>query len=119
MPPIAFLFIIMILAFFIMIFILNHFCPISLIILASREGVKISPSQLISMRVRKVNAYLVVETAIRLHKSGIDIDISNLECHFLSGGNLAKVANVLIAAKNDNRELTFNQVCALDLMGKL
>jgi uncharacterized protein YqfA (UPF0365 family) len=102
-----------------MIFILNHFCPISLIILASREGVKISPSQLISMRVRKVNSYLVVETAIRLHKSGIDIDISNLECHILSGGNLAKVANVLIAAKKDNRELTFNQVCALDLMGKL
>lgn len=119
MPPIAFIFIIMILAFFIMIFILNHFCPISHIILASREGVKISPSQLIFMRIRKVNPYPIVETAIRLHKSGIDIDISNLECHTLSGGNVKRVADVLIAAKNDNRELTFNQVCALDLMGKL
>lgn len=119
MPPITFISIIMILALFIMIAVLNYLCPISLIITASNAGLKISPTQLISMRIRRINPYPIVMTAINLHKAGIDVDIDLLEAHVLGGGHINKVANVLIAAKKEKREITFMEVCTLDLMGKL
>lgn len=104
---------------FLMILVLYYFCPISLLIIAAREGLKLSPTQLISMRIRKINPYPIVQAAINLRKEGINIDVSQLESHALAGGHINKVANVLIAAKKENREITFMQVCALDLMGKL
>ena len=119
MPTIVFILIAMMLTFFIMIILLNYFCPFSLLILAQRAGLKLSPSQLISMRVRKVNPYPIVEAAINLRKEGIDVNIDQLESHTLAGGHINKVANVLIAAKKENKELTFMQVTALDLMNKL
>ena len=60
MPPIAIILIIMILSFFIMITILNYLCPFSLIVTASHAGLKIRPSQIIAMRIRKVDPYLIV-----------------------------------------------------------
>ena len=119
MPEIAIILIIILFTLFILISLLYYFCPISLLIIAKREGLKLSPTQLISMRIRKVNPYPIVEAAINLHKAGIEVDVGLLESHALSGGHLNKVANVLIAAKKENREITFMDVCALDLTGKL
>ena len=119
MEAIAFILIGIIITLFIMLTLLYYFCPISLLIIAAREGLKLSPTQLISMRIRKINPYPIVQAAINLHKEGINIDVSQLESHALAGGHINKVANVLIAAKKENREISFMDVCALDLMGKL
>lgn len=104
---------------FILISVLYYFCPLHLLVICLQAGLKISPLKIISFRLRKINPYTIIEAAIKLHKAGIDIDIELLEYHVLGGGHIDKVVNVLIAAKKENREITFMDVCTLDLKGKL
>lgn len=71
------------------------------------------------MRIRKVQPRLIVDSKINLTKAGLkDITISELETHYLAGGNLREVVRACIAADKANIKLTWKQATAIDLAGR-
>jgi len=80
---------------------------------------EVSLADLIGMRLRKVDARIVVLSKIRAVKAGLDIITTNdLETHYLAGGHVPSVINALIAADRAKIELPWKTACAIDLAGR-
>ncbi|MDD3920220.1 MAG: flotillin-like FloA family protein, partial [Eubacteriales bacterium] len=94
------------------------FVPLRLWIAALASGVKISISQLIGMRIRKVVPARIVNPMIKATKAGLVLPINKLEAHYLAGGNVDRVVNALIAAQRAGIPLDFERACAIDLAGR-
>lgn len=92
--------------------------PITLWISALAAGVRVSIFTLIGMRLRRVIPNRIVIPLIKSHKAGLNVEISQLESHYLAGGNVDRVVNALIAAQRANIELTFERAAAIDLAGR-
>ena len=108
---IALLIIIIVMLFF-------SFVPVGLWITAFFSGVRVSISTLIGMRLRRVAPSRIVNPMIKATKGGIDININDLEAHFLAGGNINTLVDALIAAERANIPLTFERAAAIDLAGR-
>ena len=79
----------------------------------------VSMLSIIGMRIRKVQPKLIVDSKINLTKAGLkDISVSDLETHFLAGGNLPEVVRAVIAADKASIKLTWKQATAIDLAGR-
>jgi uncharacterized protein YqfA (UPF0365 family) len=85
---------------------------------ASASNATVSISQLVGMRLRKVNSKMIVEAYILSVKAGFPIEINSLEAHYLSGGNVLKVVQAFITAKKENKDITFEKIAAMDLNGE-
>jgi len=94
------------------------FIPIRLWIAAMAAGVRVGLVTLIGMRLRRVIPAKVVEPLIKATKAGLDLNVNNLEGHYLAGGNVDNVVNALIAAQRANIELGFERAAAIDLAGR-
>lgn len=94
------------------------FIPVGLWITAFFSGVKVSMGTLIGMRLRRVIPSRIINPMIKATKGGIDININELEAHFLAGGNVNAVVDALIAAHRANIDLEFEQAAAIDLAGR-
>ena len=94
------------------------FFPFSYWWKAKVSGAKISASKLIAMKMRHVNLNLVVVAYITAKRSGLDLDIMELETHVLAGGNIDNVVRAMISAKNANIVLPLRTAMTLDLAGK-
>ncbi|CAN0598631.1 unnamed protein product, partial [Laminaria digitata] len=70
------------------------------------------------MRLRRVPPDIIVRQLITAHKTGIFVDPSLLEAHFLAGGNVSQVVSALISADKANINLDFEQATAIDLAGR-
>ena len=70
------------------------------------------------MRLRRVIPSRIINPMIKATKGGIDININELEAHFLAGGNVNTVVDALIAAHRANIDLEFEQAAAIDLAGR-
>ncbi|WP_040397966.1 flotillin-like protein FloA [Anaerococcus senegalensis] len=92
--------------------------PIGLWITARSSGVPVSMGSLVAMRFRRVNPRHIVYALIKSHQAGIQIASSDLESHFLSGGDVNQVVDALIAAERANIDLTFQQAAAMNLAGR-
>lgn len=92
--------------------------PIGLWITARSSGVPVSMGSLVAMRFRRVNPRHIVYALIKSHQAGIQIESSDLESHFLSGGDVNQVVDALIAAERANIDLTFQQAAAMNLAGR-
>ena len=108
---IALIIIILVMLFF-------SFVPVGLWITAFFSGVRVSISTLIGMRLRRVAPSRIVNPMIKATKGGLDIDINDLEAHFLAGGNINTVVDAIIAAQRANIPLTFERAAAIDLAGR-
>jgi uncharacterized protein YqfA (UPF0365 family) len=76
-------------------------------------------TQLIGMRLRKVDSRTVVIAKIQLVKAGIqEISTDDLECHYLAGGRVPNVSRAIIAASRAAIDLDWKQACAVDLAGR-
>ena len=84
--------------------------------LFSRAGV--SMFSLIGMRLRKVPPKVIVDSRILSCKAGMPVDTNLLEAHYMSGGNVIRVVQALIAANKANIKLDFKQAAAIDLAGR-
>lgn len=105
--------------FLIVIFIFFWFVPVGLWIAAVAAGVRLRIVELIGMRLRRVNPNIIVRGLISSHKAGIAVSTSDLEAHYLAGGNVLNVVSALIAAdKARNISLEFTQAAAIDLAGR-
>lgn len=105
--------------FLIVIFIFFWFVPVGLWIAAVAAGVPLRIFELIGMRLRRVNPNVIVRALISSHKAGLTVSTSDLEAHYLAGGNVLNVVSALIAAdKARNISLDFAQAAAIDLAGR-
>ncbi|KAF0153333.1 MAG: hypothetical protein FD143_410 [Ignavibacteria bacterium] len=101
------------------VFIILYFVPVGLFITAYFSGVKVKIfGDLIGMRLRKVSPQVIVRNLIAAAKAGINLNTSQLEAHYLAGGNVTNVVNALISANKANLDLQFEKASAIDLAGR-
>lgn len=94
------------------------FVPVGLWITAYFSGVKVKISDLVGMRLRRVAPAKIINPLIKATKAGLDLNINELEAHYLAGGNINLVVDALIAAQRANIDLSFKQAAAIDLAGR-
>jgi uncharacterized protein YqfA (UPF0365 family) len=91
---------------------------ISIYIRALFSGAKVTLTELIALRLRRIPLALVVDHRITAVRSGLPLTIDDLSTHFLAGGNVPMVVLALIAAKKAGIQLVFDRACAIDLATK-
>ena len=95
-----------------------NFGPLGLWISAIAAGVTVGIFNLIGMRLRRVPASQIVLPLIKANKAGLDVNVNQLEAHYLAGGNVDRVIDALIAAHRAQIDLSFERGCAIDLAGR-
>jgi uncharacterized protein YqfA (UPF0365 family) len=111
------------------VFIFLYFVPINLWITAIFSGVRVGLLELVFMRIRKVPPSIIVNQLITATKAGLSIEddqsktkrnmkSSDLETHYLAGGDVPLVIKALISAEKANISLSFRQATAIDLAGR-
>jgi uncharacterized protein YqfA (UPF0365 family) len=86
---------------------------------AFMSNAEISMTELIGMRLRKVDLGTIVLAKIQLVKSGLhEMTVNDLESHFLAGGRVDNVTHAMIAANRAVLSLEWNKACAIDLAGR-
>ena len=111
--------VIIILAAFVLAFLVFVLPVIGLWVRATFSGVKVKVwGDLVGMRLRRVPPSQVVLTYISAAKASIEMNCSILEAHYLAGGSMQNVVRALIAADKANIALTFQQAAAIDLAGR-
>lgn len=98
--------------------ILFSFIPVGLWISALAAGVRVGIVTLIGMRLRRVPPAQIVNSLIKADKAGLDVNVNQLEAHYLAGGNVDRVVDALIAAERANIPLPFERAAAIDLAGR-
>lgn len=107
-----------IVASLIVIFLFFYFVPIGLWVTALFSGVKVGIGQLIGMRLRKIPPSIVVNNLIKSTKAGLAISVTDIETHYLAKGNINLVIDALISAMKANIDLDFKLATAIDLAGR-
>lgn len=102
----------------VLLIIILSFVPIRLWISALAAGAKVGIVDLIGMRLRRVSPAKIVNPLIKAEKAGLDVKVSQLEAHYLAGGNVDRVVNALIASERANIALPFERAAAIDLAGR-
>ncbi len=96
-----------------------YLIPVGLFITAYFSGVQVKIfKDLVGMRLRKVSPFVIVRNMITATKAGLKISASDLEAHYLAGGNVSKVITALISANKANLDLNFERASAIDLAGR-
>ncbi|MET3290108.1 UNVERIFIED_CONTAM: uncharacterized protein YqfA (UPF0365 family) [Brevibacillus sp. OAP136] len=94
------------------------FVPVMLWISALASGVRIGIITLVAMRLRRVYPARIVNPLIKARKAGLELDTNQLESHYLSGGNVDRVVDALVAAQRADIPLGFERAAAIDLAGR-
>lgn len=95
-----------------------HFVPIGLWISAMAAGVSVGIVNIIGMRLRRVIPSKIILPLVKANKAGLDVNVNQLEAHYLAGGDVDRVVDALIAAHRATMSLTFERACAIDLAGR-
>ena len=95
-----------------------HFVPLGLWISALAAGVRVGIFTLVGMRLRRVPPAKIVMPLIKANKAGLEVNVTQLEAHFLAGGNVDRVVDALIAAQRAQIPLPFERSAAIDLAGR-
>ncbi len=101
---------------FIVVLVLANFLTIWIRALFS--GARVTFTELIALRLRRVPVGLIVDTRITAVKAGLPVTIDDLSTHYLAGGNVELVVLALIAAQKAGIHLEFDRACAIDLATK-
>ena len=95
-----------------------RYVPLGLWINTRASGASVKIISLIGMRFRRISPQKIVNAYIKARKAGLQITTDMLETHFLAGGNIERVINALISAKQASINLSFTTACAIDLAGR-
>ena len=95
-----------------------HFVPLGLWISALAADVRVSIITLVGMRMRRVPPSKIILPLIKANKAGLDVQVNQLEAHYLAGGNVDKVVEALPAAHRAQIPLPFERSAAIDLAGR-
>lgn len=116
MPDIGFVILIGVIGLFIVVFF--SFVPVGLWISCLAANVKVSIFNLVGMKLRRVVPSRIVLPLIKAIKAGLNLNVNQLEAHYLAGGNIDGVVNALIASERAGIELPFEKAAAIDLAGR-
>ena len=92
--------------------------PLGLWVSALAAGVNVGIFTLVGMRLRRVNPSQIVMPLIKANKAGLDVNVNQLEAHYLAGGDVDRVVDALIAAERASIPLTFERSAAIDHAGR-
>ena len=92
-----------------------HFVPLGLWISAMAAGVNVHIFTLVGMRLRRVIPSKIILPLVKANKAGLDVNVDQLEAHYLAGGDVDRVVDALIAAERAAIPLTFERAAAIDL----
>jgi uncharacterized protein YqfA (UPF0365 family) len=98
--------------------VLFSFIPVRLWIEAWFSGVRLGMGSLVGMRLRKVSPPAVIRPLIAATKGGLDLQVNELEAHYLAGGSVGRVTQALISADKAGIDLRFQTAAAIDLAGR-
>ena len=68
-----------------------HFVPLGLWISALAADVRVSIITLVGMRMRRVPPNKIILPLIKANKAGLDVQVNQLEAHYLAGGDRKSV----------------------------
>lgn len=86
------------------------------IAMAQMAGVRVPINQLAAMRMMKVPVRKVVYVYIRSQKAGLEVTLHDLQIHHLARGDIETTVDTMIAAKEENRPVTWDEAAAADLV---
>ena len=92
--------------------------PIRTWFIALISGAHVTMSRLIGMRMRRIKVVPIIDAYIQAKKAGINIDIVDLETHYMAGGDIEKIIVALISAHSAKIPLSVDQAKAIDLAGR-
>lgn len=92
--------------------------PVGIWLRATVSGAHISAGKLVGMRIRHVDVAMLVDCYINAKKAGVTLTIDDLETHYMSGGNVSKVVEALIAAHGAKIPLSIETAKAIDLANR-
>ena len=92
--------------------------PLGLWVSALAAGVNVGIFTLVGMRLHRVNPSQIVMPLIKANKAGREVNVNQLEAHYLAGGDVDRVVDALIAAERASIPLTFERSAAIDLAGR-
>jgi len=110
------LFIVLLLAAFVVLMVFLAFFRLWLQAKLSRADVKFS--ELIGMWLRRVPRSPIVLSKITGVQAGLTLTTRDLESHYLAGGRVPNVVRALVAANRANIDLTMQTATAIDLAGR-
>lgn len=96
----------------------THFVPVGLWISALAAGVNVGIFTLVGMRLRRVVPQRIILPLIKANKAGLQVNVNQLEAHYLAGGNVDRLVDALIAAERAGIVLPFERAAAIDLAGR-
>lgn len=83
------------------------------------SGTPVSLFNLVGMSLRKIPLRVIVNARIMSSKAGLKlVTVSDLETHYMAGGNVINVVRAMIAADKANFPLSWRQATAIDLAGR-
>jgi uncharacterized protein YqfA (UPF0365 family) len=89
-----------------------------LLVLSKSNGLSIGIIDIACFRLRKIDPSLIIDSMIRLFRSGLIVDSVKLQEHYLSGGDLDAVVEALISSSRSKLSFDFEYLCRLDLAGR-
>ncbi|MFL5342340.1 MAG: flotillin-like protein FloA [Gemmataceae bacterium] len=81
-------------------------------------GARIGFSQLIRMRLGKVDYAMIVRQKVALVQAGVKVTTEELESHYQSRGNVPRTATAVIAAHKAGMDMPWKTAAAIDLAGR-
>ena len=91
---------------------------LNLYVQALFSNASVGLTELIGMRLRKVDLKTIVLSRIRAVQANLEIKTSQIEKHYMAGGRVVNVINAMIAAQSAGIPLEWNTACAIDLAGR-
>jgi uncharacterized protein YqfA (UPF0365 family) len=82
------------------------------------SGAHVSMARLVGMRLRRIKAAPIISAYIQAKKAGLNIDVVDLETHYMAGGDINKIIVALISAHSAKISLSVDQAKAIDLAGR-
>ena len=79
---------------------------------------QISLFELVGMSLRKINPSVIVRAKISAVQARVEADTTDLEAHYLAGGNVVNVVRSLIAADRAGLDIDMRRATAIDLAGR-
>lgn len=78
-------------------------------------GIKITPTQIIFMKLRRTDVDLLIRNMAKSLKGGMSVTIHEIEAHMLAGGDINNVIDGLLFAKAHGISLTFREAANIDM----
>jgi uncharacterized protein YqfA (UPF0365 family) len=82
----------------IMFIVILSLVPMKTWFVALVSGAHVSMSRLIGMRLRRIKVAPIISAYIQAKKAGLNIEITDLETHYMAGGDISKIIVALISA---------------------